>query len=95
VGLLTSVGVNYDIACVPCADDADRTLPRSAKDASSGHPSAVEARARFLARLDAHALTHYVGVGSPDWVGAQMVALITNLPPEWLHDSPISPVGLR
>jgi hypothetical protein len=49
-------------------------------------PSVIEARARFLSHLRSGALAHYVAGGSPEWTAAQIVAVITDLPPEWLYD---------
>jgi hypothetical protein len=46
----------------------------------------VQARARFLSQLQPDAIAHYVAKGSSKWTAAQIVAVITDLAPEWLYD---------
>jgi hypothetical protein len=46
----------------------------------------VQTRARFLSKLPPDAIADYVTKGSPEWNAAQIVAVITDLAPEWLYD---------
>jgi hypothetical protein len=59
----------------------------------------VQTRARFLSKLPPEAIADYVTKGSPEWNAAQIVAVITDLAPEWLFDCatnrrrPINSIG--
>lgn len=46
----------------------------------------VQTRARFLSKLPPDAIVDYITKGSPEWNAAQIVAVITDLAPEWLYD---------
>jgi len=46
----------------------------------------VQARACFLSKLPPDAITDYVTEGSAERTAAQIVAVITDLAPEWLYD---------
>lgn len=59
----------------------------------------VQTRVRFLSKLPPDAISDYVTKGSPEWNAAEIVAVITDLAPEWLYDCatnrrrPINSIG--
>ena len=46
----------------------------------------VQRRARFLSKLPPYEIANYITKGSPERNAAQIVAVITDLAPEWLYD---------
>ena len=46
----------------------------------------LQARARFYARVDSDSLSYYMPAGGAEVTACQVVALLTDLPPQWIFD---------
>ncbi|WP_300007470.1 hypothetical protein [Pseudonocardia sp.] len=71
----------WDVA-VRARDDGIQTLSRLADE----DPELIKTRIRFIARLPPSDLTFFLGSASGVQAAAQMVAYLTDFPPEWLYD---------
>jgi len=84
----SAVNLAQRLAITDLADSGEPDIARfrSVCQELAGEKADVLARARFLSNLQADARARYVSQGSPEWTAAQIVAVITDLAPEWLYD---------
>jgi hypothetical protein len=76
------LAASKDVAAL-AGDETFRDLCAQLADAKD---ATIEARVAFLARLDVDDRARYVGGGADERVAAQTVAVLTDLPPQWLYD---------
>jgi hypothetical protein len=83
VRLQTAAERNTKFLAVAKEDDA---LLRLCEDLSGEVSETLKKRMEFYASIDADSLGYYLPHGSDDHTAAHLVALLTNMPPQWLLD---------
>jgi hypothetical protein len=79
--LATDTDLQESCALLVGAETADKNKIYKPSEAEI-----IKARADFLSGLHAGETARYVAKGPQTWAAAQVVSILTDLPPEWLYD---------